>query len=411
MGDGSNMTNIEIEEIGREKDLLIRSCRVKINGNTVLTPTTTIGVTLKEQFKLQESKRFVNNKFKPFGELYIKVTESELAEYMINDEKGQKFSSKISYRLSQLKEAGILPYILLSITDDNGIPISRLLPSKSQKFIFDLLWGTPNNSIIATPLTGVFQNPDDYSKLIKAFQQRQKDAIDRKNQPIMAIVPPSYSLIDPKLIENYWNCGVRLFGYNCENKKYGAYAYVVESLHNELSKLSKKSEENYMLNGINSKFKYGKADTSRIHNLIGTGYGFDTYSPNHIPPPPFKPNGQPKRYIFNDNDYGFVDIAEIEKNRDIDQIVNTQVLKNKKLSELNEIKYNEFVRIREAHDIEKTIMEIRKYAEYIENKELVEYFSTKNKIQNEMVEIESLNHKSKSGKKLVNEPKLDEWFI
>lgn len=406
------MTDLNIEEIGREKNLLIRSCRVKINGNTIITPTRTIGVTLTKISELQNAQRFINQKFKPFGELYVKVTESELAEFINNDDKSQKFSSKISYRLSQLKEAGTLPYILLSITDDNGIPLTKLLPPKSQKFIFDLLWGTPYNSIIATPLFGVYQHPEDYHKLIEAFQQRQKDAIDRKNQPIMAIVPPSYSLIEPKLIENYWNGGIRLFGYNCENKKYGAYAFVVESLHNELSKLSKKSKENYLLNGVNSKYKYGKAKTSRIHNLIGTGFGFDTYSPNHIPPPPFKPNGPPKRYIFNDVDYGFENVAELVVTGTEDHIVNTKALKNQSLQELNEMSYSEFTKIRDAHDMEKTILEITEFPSHVEEGNLIEYFSTKIKIQKEMSEIDAHNQKPKSDKdkKSIDKPVLSEWL-
>lgn len=394
------MINLDIEEIGREKDLLIRSCRVKINGNTIVTPTRTIGTSLTDNFELNESTRLINNKFKPFGEVYVRASLNELAEYITNDSKGKKFSSKISNKTLQLKQAGALPYILFYIHDGNGNPLNRLLPDDIQNFIFDILWGTPGNSIIATPLLGVLSSPDEYSKMIDAIYQRQTDAIDRKNQPLMAIVPSSYTLIDPKLIEKYWKCGVRIFGFNCENKKYGAYSYIIERLHSELSKLSRESEEKYIINGINSKFKYGKSKTSRINNLIGTGFGFDTYSPNHVVSRFFSEN-TPKRYIFNDSDYGFLNVTGLEDVKDVDIIVNTKALKNIRLSELPNMPDTQLYKLCKAHDIEKTIKEIENYPSYIKNNELFDYLSTKEKIQTERDEMKSIQHYQPIG---------DEWF-
>jgi len=394
------MTNLEIEEIGKEKDLLIRSCRVRINGNTVVTPTRTIGATLSNTFELKEAKRSINNKFRPFGEAYAKITLSDINELIMDDEKGQKFSSKLSDRIGQLKQAGALPYILLSITDDNGNPFNQLLPPRVQKFIFDILWGIPGNSIIATPLLGVLINPDDYSKMIDMFYERQIAAIDRKNQPLMAIVPTSYSLIDPKLIEKYWKCGVRIFGYDCANKKYGAYAHTIESLHNELSRLSRESEDDYIINGINSKYKYGKSASSRIHNLIGAGFGFDTYSPNHIQAK-FISKGTPTRYIFNNLDYGFLNIKELENIRDINEIINTNALKNVDLSELKDVTDYQLKKLCNAHDIEKTIKEIENYPVYISENKLLDYLSSKEKIQEERTEITAFRH---------HQNPTDEWF-
>ena len=396
----NEMVNLDIDEIHREREFLIRSCKVKINGNTIVTPTRTIGVTLSNNFELQEAKPLIDSKFRPFGEVYVKVSLSNLAEYIKDDNKGQKFSSKISDRLSQLKQAGALPYILLSVTDDNGNPLNQLLPPPIQKYIFNLLWGTPGNSIIVTPLLGVLTNPNDNSKLIEAFYKRQQDAIDRKNQPIMAIIPASYSLIDPKLIEKYWNCGVRIFGYNCENKKYGAFGYILENLHDELSKLSNKSEEKYIINAINSKYKYGKSKTSRINNLIGTGFGFDTYSPNHVVMKFFS-DSAPKRYIFNDSDYGFLNARELKSLKDPDKLVNSTAFKNIDLNDLGEMPDSQLNKICKSHDIEKTIKEIANYPNQIVNENFFEYISHKEKIQNEKIEIESFhNHTSP----------LDEWF-
>jgi hypothetical protein len=410
------MVNIDIDELYNEKDLLIRSRRVKINGNTIITPTRTIGVTVyKQSYKkdeLQEAKRFANKKFKPFGEVFTKLTLSELNDIITDDAKSQSFSLKLANMISQLKEANALPYILLSITDENGNPLNHLLPLKAQKYISDLLWGIPGNSIIVTPLLGVLSTPDEYSKMIEPLYQRQKDAIDRKSQPLMAIVPPSYNLIDPKLIEKYWNCGIRIFGFNCENKKYGAYAPVIESIDYQLSLLSKSSEEKYLLHGINAKYKYGKSKTSRINNLIGAGYGFDTYAPNHIILKMGPQKEPPKRYIFNDIDYGFINILELENYKNIDKIINTNALRKFKLSELNKLSDSQKKKICDAHDIEKTIKEIQIYPSLIQKGELIEYLSSKEKINNEKLEIESLHNKSTSTKNnnIANESADKEWF-
>jgi len=401
------MTNLDIQETGREGELLIRSCRVKINGNTIVTPTRTIGVSLSAATELQEAKRFIGNKFKPFGEVFVRIKLNDIDEYIIDAGKREKFNAKLSRRVGQLKDAGALPYVLLSILDNNGYPLNRLLPPNELEFIFNVLWGIPGNSIITTPLLGTLESPDEHGKLIEAFFKRQTDSIDRKNQPLMAIIPSSYyALNEPKLIEKYWECGVRIFGYNCENKKYGAYSIAIDSLHNLLSQLSKKSEEEYILNAINSKYKYGKANTSRINNLIGAGFGFDTYSPNHISPKfiVFSEKGDsPRRYVFNEKDYGFIDTKELNNMKNIDDLIDTNAFKNIDLSELNTLGDYQLKKLCTSHDIEKTIKEISNYSAYIENNELIKHLSSKAKIVAERAEIEGINrHQSKSTD--------EEWF-
>jgi len=53
------MVNLDIEETGREGELLIRSCQVKINGYKVITPTKTIGATLSDSFNVKQSTRLL----------------------------------------------------------------------------------------------------------------------------------------------------------------------------------------------------------------------------------------------------------------------------------------------------------------------------------------------------------------
>jgi hypothetical protein len=398
----NDMINLDIEEIGREEKYFIRSCKVKINGNTVITPTRTIGVNQSDNLELKTAESLIDNKFKPFGEVYAKVSLSQLNEYINNDEKGEKFCSRISNRLLELKKAGALPYILFSITDDKGRPLNQLMPEHVQEFVFDVLWGTPGNSIITTPLLGTLSNSDDYGKLIETFHDRQIAAIDRKNLPIMAIVPSSYNLIDPKLLEKYWNNGCRIFGYNCENKKYGAFGYAIERLHYELSKLSKQSEELYIINGLNSRFKIGKTNTSRINNLLGTGFGFDTYSPNHVIPRIIAQN-TPNKYIFNDQNYGFTNINDLVNVKKVEELINTQVLRDIDLSDLSEMSDYSIRKICKKHNIEKTINEIREYPKSIENNNLLDYLLEKDKISVETSEMKSFRF----GNCTLS---LDKWF-
>ncbi len=248
----------------------------------------------------------------------------------------------------------------------------------------------PGNKIIATPLIGTLSTADEYAKMIAAFRERQLAAIDRKNLPLMAVVPPSYGLIDPKLLEKYWDAGVRIYGYNCENKKYGAFGYVIESIHTELSKFSKKDEELYIINALNSKYKIGKTKTSRVNDLIGTGFGFDTYSPNHIPPK-FVPPVKMKHYLFDNEDYGFIEINELENAKDAEKFLSSNTLKGMDPSTLHEFPEDEIKKICKTHDLEMTIKEISQYPRFIDKDNLFHYFSQKEKIRNEASEISSVS--------------------
>jgi hypothetical protein len=388
------MIKLDIEELNRENGLFVRSCRVKINGNTLQTPVKTIGINFKNSEEFQSIKPYIDSQFSTLGEIYVKLSLSDINNLIDNDDEGKRFCSRLTDRVSQLKEVGAVPYILFSITDDSGYPYNRLLPNKALGFIFNVLWGVPGNSIISTPLLGTLNTPGQYKKLIDAFHQRQIDSIDRKNQPLMAIVPSAYNLIDPKLLEKYWGIGCRIFGYNCENRKYGAYAHTLERMHHALSNLRKQGkdkEENYIINALNSRLKIGKESTSRIHNLIGTGYGFDAYSPNHVRAFPKKDEPQ-KQFVFNPLDYGYVNFEKLCENSDVDTITESNTLKKIDLSEIPEMGERERKKICQQHNFEKISNEIKQYRPYIESNKLLEYLSTKNKIKPEKSEIESLHY-------------------
>lgn len=250
------MTTLEIEEISYEKKSLIRSCKININGSKIITPTKTVSVTKSSGLELKVASPFIGKNYRPFGEVYTNVTIDNLTQMKDDDEIGKEFSTKISNKLLALKSEGAVPYLVMSITDNNKRPYNQMLPDDILEFIFNILWGTYGNDIVVPPLMGLLPNKQDYYKLISALNNRIEDNIDRKNLPIMAPIPSSYNLIDPKLLEEYWNIGCRMFSFNCENKKYGGFGYMIEKLHNELTKLSEKSEEKYILSALNSKFVF-----------------------------------------------------------------------------------------------------------------------------------------------------------
>jgi hypothetical protein len=387
------MTSLEIEEIKREGDLLIRSCRININGNTIVTPAKTITTTLKSSSEIpiiQSNPDFSSN---TLGEVFITITEDNLRQIRQDRNEGERFSSQLTARVAKLKQIGALPYILFSIVDSSGQPLNRLLSDELFEFMYSVLWGVQGNAIVAMPLLGVLRESKEYSKLIEGFHQRQMDSVDRKNQPLMAIIPSSYSLIDKALIEKYWKAGCRLFAFDCANKKFGAYSPIIERIHYTLSQHSKHDEEPYVLNALNSKFKLGRQEASRINNLIATGYGFDIYSPNHVPPRGAW-GSDVKHFIFNNTNYGFVDLNDLQymKDRSREEIINTRAFKGiDDLSSIQDISLYQKQKLCKQHDMEKTLSEIRQYQKRIDSDKLMDYFTQKERIRSENQEIKSFN--------------------
>lgn len=400
------MTTLEIEEISYEKDSLIRSCNVNIGGTKVITPTRTVSLTKSNDVDLKIAKNFIGKNYRPFGEVYANLSLDSLSKIKDDDEFGKKYSNKISNKLLNLKSEGAVPYLVLSITDNNRNPYNQMLPNDILELIFDILWGTPGNSIVVPPLMGLLPNNEDYIKLINAMDNRIKMNIDRKNLPIMATIPSSYNLIDPKLLEEYWNIGCRMFAFNCENKKYGGFGYMIEKLHKELTILSKKSEDNYLLSALNSKFKVGRQESSRIHNLLGTGFGFDVYSPNHIVPK-FIPDTQTNYYLFNSDNYGFNTLSEIcTGNEEYENILDSIAFKNLDLETIEESCSSNMKRnITQKYNTEESIKEISLYSQYINDEELYKYFSEKQKIANDVSVMEKISDKMSYDIK-----PLDAWF-
>jgi len=400
------MTTLEIEEISNEEDTLIRSCKVNINGSKIITPTRTVSITKSNDNDLKIAKNFIGKNYRPFGEVYTNLSLDSLSKIKDDDDFGKEFSNKISNKLLGLKNDGIVPYLVLSITDNNRNPYNQILPNDILELIFDILWGTPGNSIVVPPLLGLLPNNEDYIKLIDAMDNRMKMNIDRKNLPIMATIPSSYNLIDPKLLEEYWNIGCRMFAFNCENKKYGGFGYMIEKLHKELTILSQKSEENYLLSALNSKFKVGRQESSRIHNLLGAGFGFDVYSPNHIVPK-FIPDTQTNYYLFNSDNYGFNTLSEIcTGNEEYKNILDSLTFKKMDLETIEESLSSYKKRnITQKYNTEESIREISLYSKYINDAELHEFFSGKEKIKNEVSVMGKISSKMSSEIK-----PLDAWF-
>lgn len=402
------MTTFEVEEISCENPL-IRSYKVNINGSKIITPTKTVSVTKNDDSELKIASHFIGKNYHPLGEVYTSLSIDELNLLKNKDEIGIEFNNKISNRLSALKSEGIVPYLVMSINDNNKNPYNQMLPDDLLEFVFDILWGASanGNSIIVPPLMGLLPDKKDYIKLTNALNARVKMSIDRKNLPIMAPIPSSYNLIDPKLLEEYWNIGCRMFAFNCENKKYGGYGYMIEKLHKELTVLSKKNEENYILSALNSKFKVGKQESSRINNLLGAGFGFDIYSKNHIAPK-FMSNNESNHFLFNSNDYGFETLSNVCKgNEEYENILNSITFKNMDLETID-TSFSPYQKrnITLKYNTEQSIKEVSLYSQYIDENELYNYLSKKTKIKNELVAMEKISGEVSSPSKRS----LDEWF-
>ncbi len=407
------MTFVDIEEVSKEKNSLVRSCRIKINGGTIITPSRAVSVTKSKIEELKVSSTLINNQFRPFGEVFVRVPLDFLSKIIDDDYEGQKFSSMLATRLGQLKDAGLVPYLILSLVDNEDNPYNKMPPPQILDLLFNFIWGTPNNSIIVPPLIGVLNEDKEYIKYIAALEKRQKDRIDKKPLPMMAIIPPVYRLIAPELLERYWKIGCRVIAFDLGNKKYSAFGYVIEKLHSELNVLSKRDKEPFILHALNSKLKTGRGDTSRINDLLGTGFGFDSYAPNHggrpkwIPPPapPTESN-----HLFDRKTYGFFSLSDVISNKTIDQkdVLNTYAFKNVELASIVDQKPETIKRICSAYNLEKTIGEIRTFPELINNEELIKYFSKKERIQDDLKLMKNIADRGIISKQQKN---LDKWFI
>ncbi|CAD6492822.1 MAG: hypothetical protein LAKADJCE_00374 [Candidatus Argoarchaeum ethanivorans] len=406
------MSVVDIEVVSKEQKSFIRSCNVKVGGRTVITPTRAIGVTKSNRGELDIASPLINNKFVPFGEVYARVTLDDLSKIIDDDYAGQKFSLSLATRLNQLRESGAVPYLMLSLVDNERNPYNQMPPPRILDLLFNLIWGTQNNNIVVPPILGVLPNKKQFVDFLNAIEERQKASIDRKDLPIMAVVPSSYRLIAPEILERYWKIGCRVFAFNFENKKYGAFGYVIEKLHSELNEFSKRDKENYIIHALNPKFKTGRGDTSRINNLLGSGFGFDSYGPNHgtplrwIPPPkpPLEANS-----IFDSKTYGFFSLSDIITSKDIvqEEILNTNAFKNVDFDSIAYQSSAKVRKIRSSYNLEKTLIELRNFPELIDNEELIKHLSEKNRIQNEIKLMKNVAEKSFNAEK---QKKLKEWF-
>lgn len=109
------------------------------------------------------------------------------------------------------------------------------------------------------------------------------------------------------------------------------------------------------------------------------------------------------KYIFNDLNYGFTNINDLENVKNIEELINTQVLRDIDLSDLSEMSDYSIRKICKKHNIEKTINEIREYPEAIENNNLLDYLLEKDKITVETSEMKSF----RCGDCTLS---LDRWF-
>ena len=405
---------IEIEEISNEPGSLSRSCRIKVNHKSVITPTEAIGVTQSDRTQLDAATSQVNSHFVPLGEVYARVSLDFLTKVIEDDNFGRQFSLRLATRLDQLRDIGTVPYLMLSLVDNEGNPYNRLPPPKILQLLFDFLWGTNGNSIVVPPILGAFHEEGEYDKFISALEKRQKACIDRKFLPIMAVLPSSYRLIAPRIIERYWKIGSRVFAFDFENKKYGAFGYVIEKLHSELTELKKRDREPYVLHALNSKLRVGRGQSIRVNNLLATGFGFDSFGPNHGGRQRWVPPGKPSppietNYLFDNVTYGFFPLLEfINMSRKKQKsLLNTNIFRKIDISTIAEQPQDIIKKTCLAHNVELALREVRTFPQLIQEKEMINYFLKKEHIQKEVKQMKNLAKKSFVS---ATQKGLERWF-
>jgi len=158
---------------------------------------------------------------------------------------------------------------------------------------------------------------------------------------------------------------------------------------------------------LNSKFKVGKQESSRINNLLGAGFGFDIYSKNHIPPK-FIPDKETNYFLFNSKDYGFETLSNVcTGNEEYENILHSISFKNLDVETIDN-SYSAYQKrnITLKYNTEQSIKEVSLYTKYIDENDLYNYLSNKTKIKNEVVAMKKIAGEVSS----PSTRSLDEWF-
>lgn len=417
------MAEVKIEQISTDKKTLSRSCIIKIGNRSMVTPTRAVGVTSTKRLELDAAAPYIKGKNATFGEAYgrlsIDVLDSIINdksekdnESKDNDKIGKNFSTKMAARLTQLKEAGCIPYLIIQFTDENGNPYNKLPSDKVLNLLFDFLWGTDGNSIIIPPLMGALSSEKEYVQFINRLEERKNSSIDRKDLPIIAVIPPVYRLVAPDIVERYWKIGCRIFALDFENKKLGAYGYIIERLHSTLSTLSKQDGESYALHALNSKQRIGRGNSMRTNELLTPGYGFDSYGPAHFSRQRWIPDGKPipavdSNYLLNTMTYGFYPFSCLGDNDIAEKMLESKALSGMSLDNLSFLKTEEIKNACVKHNVEMEIKEVQAYAAAINSEELLTYYSKKSRIKDDIAEMASMADK---GRPATIQSGLDKWF-
>lgn len=405
------MPTVEVEEVAKDSGTLSRSCIVSLNQRKVLTPTRTIGVTRTSRVELDAGKPLISKHFSPLGEVYSQVTLDSLSQIRNETDKGKKIIAGLSNRLEELAEAGVPGYLVLALVDDEGLPFNKVPPAKVLALLFDILWGTPKNNLIVPPLLGPLQDESAYLDLVKALRERQSARADRKDIPIAGLVPATYRLIGPQLAEHYWKLGCRFYVFNCENKKFGAIGYIVERLHLELGQLSRRAKEPYVLHALNAKLRTGRAESTRVNDLLSPGFGFDSYGSNHggrqrwrpgpAPPPP-------STHLLLDADtYGFRPITDVSIKGKGAFIPESRAFQEIRADEIHHFNTAQLRNLTMHHNIEKEISELSRFPDLIARNGLLKYLSAKDRVREEVSDIAKM---SRNELQASRQKGLDEWF-
>lgn len=306
----------EIEVGAKDAGSLARLASARINGSTLQTPDIALDVAYSRpvgpEILSQPEFRGRTTLLEVYRVLTIDRINECLGPSDSADVARRKLEAEIGGSLKRAAEAGGIPVLLLSLTDNNRSPINEVPNRTVLGFVMDLLW-RPENRVIVPPLLGVLPKGSQYDLLLKEFTLREQTIQERW---VMAAIPSTYRPVTEEIIGKYWQSGARAFALDMQGRGFSGNASAVTLVQRTLGKLSRGSGEQYLLHAINAKEKVGALDRSRTNCLLGAAYGFDTVGLNHLPPRGFGPGGSPseevaKVSLLQASDYGYHPLGEL----------------------------------------------------------------------------------------------------
>src|SRR5437867_649685 len=311
------MVELEIEVLQDDKSLLARNLKARLGRQTITTPSRAVGATRSSPGDLRLLSFGEFRSLTTFAEIFSAVSIGKLETFLHDNGERLQFESEVDRRLQQAQEAGQLPYLMMGLQDNRGDPLNNLPSEQQLDYLLNLLW-RPTNALVLTPLFGNLPTVKEYRSILSKIKQR-RETIGTK--PVAVTIPSVYRSLTKTVIEECWKDGVRAFALDLEGRSMGAQGTVITLVNITLGSLAKRAGDQYLLLAVNVKDHIGTGEFSRLHNLMGHAYGFDSVGLNRVRHKGWS-GAKPKRTtlleslrFLQSKDYSYLNVKEILKLR------------------------------------------------------------------------------------------------